>query len=1283
MMVDEIRQELGFDASQALATLAKLDKAMATYDTNLGKSVRAMGAFNAAGGKTVSVLKRLTSDGAKAAAELAKVAALKGQIASTGLGAPGVARGQIAGVDRYVKQMQSMYKVSEKATGAQKRAFQSAITSAAEFAAKSKISMGSVVKQSRNLDKSFTGTANSMANKLAKIDQAAKKHLDAAGQSTRKLTVDFQTMVRIISTQAIVRALSTLRNLIRGAVSDAVEFQTSIAEIGTIAPIDDLADLGARVQEISKEFNTPLDTTAKGYYQTISNQIGQSTDEFDKFMQASARFSKTSVTDMASAVNLGSGTLNAFGKSAEDAEDMFAKFFMTIKKGRIVGAELAQGYGTVAPLAGKLNVEMEELNAAMATITIQGVAADKAFTQLRGIFNSFLKPTKEMKAALKELGYENGEQILKAYDLQTALKMVIGTTDGSSEAVAKFIPRIRGITGGLALLDDKTGHFNATMEAQKKLLQETYGRGYNLVMETDAQKITKELNKLKIFMTTEFGAAILGASVEMSKMVGGAEGIIEVLSAIGPQLPKVVVGITAMGTAFAFMAIRARAAQAGVMGLKGGLLSVLALAPVAMAAGDFIAKRIVSSWTQEQKTFAKLMAWENDARKRKIESEISAEKNKVNEIEQLLEREFAGSRNKYFDLTDAAVDGNERILDVIKHYTGAMIREQDRYAQKVKQAALDSTKNVYESEKRSAKLRTGIDDRLFKHRTDKLEETHQVYRYVAKADEIARKAAASLSKARGEDQRASATEEFSRAAAFAEQALNVAKGTDNRALEAKALGMLETIQERNISAEQSYQHEVQKSQQMLMREAQEEERRAVKMKELQKDLLEAYQLYDKETGELLGAEERADKLQDAHKKLGEFLQTAAEGKPLDVAQMLDFANLSKKMAGEVADFRVEELNASAQSLQDLHDQVQKALTGFYAEVPVAKMLKEETGIEVTGEKSKTEAMEALKQKTLELNDTSKVYSETLVDLSTKERELTKAFKEAGEHMSSQAISAAIVDSNRKGSQNKAVFLGMAEAVKLTANALSGGAVAMDEFTEANQKLLRGEAQQGAVSTRVTGPLKADIEEMMRRLGEYIKLQETLDTLQTETGTPLEEVRQKAAEIDTQIRSLLTQPKTDAQAMSTAVGSAAMSTSLAVDPTAQLSTHWANIATSAQRAATAAARLGQPTAMTTAMSARGGMMRYLASGGAARGTDKILARLSAGEVVTNAKASRRFYSQLSAMNADVEPVYRASGGDVYNTTIGDINVTEAKRPGQTGREVMARIRRENRRGSSRL
>ena len=98
---------------------------------------------------------------------------------------------------------------------------------------------------------------------------------------------------------------------------------------------------------------------------------------------------------------------------------------------------------------------------------------------------------------------------------------------------------------------------------------------------------------------------------------------------------------------------------------------------------------------------------------------------------------------------------------------------------------------------------------------------------------------------------------------------------------------------------------------------------------------------------------------------------------------------------------------------------------------------------------------------------------------------------------------------------------------------------------------------------------------------------------------------------------------------------------------------------------------------------GGLIRYLAAGGfAGRGIDRIPAMLSRGEFVVNARSTKRFYSQLQAINSGQAPTFRSQGGAVTNVTIGDINVQGGSTPTKTGRAIAFELRREMRRGSIR-
>jgi hypothetical protein len=132
-------------------------------------------------------------------------------------------------------------------------------------------------------------------------------------------------------------------------------------------------------------------------------------------------------------------------------------------------------------------------------------------------------------------------------------------------------------------------------------------------------------------------------------------------------------------------------------------------------------------------------------------------------------------------------------------------------------------------------------------------------------------------------------------------------------------------------------------------------------------------------------------------------------------------------------------------------------------------------------------------------------------------------------------------------------------------------------------------------------------------------------------------------------------------------------SAAIDPTKRIADNMARAASAAERAARAANSIGQVNRATG-----------LATGGQPRGTDTVNAMLSPGEFVVNAGSSRRFFSQLQAINAGIAPAFQ-SGGNVSNVGIaGDVTINANTTGGQVNaRDIVGLLRREMRRGASKV
>lgn len=102
-MSESVTQELGFDASQALASLTQLDGALARFEANLQRSAAAMKAFNDAGSRTPALLSRLSTSAAKVNSAFESLNTSTAASAFTSLGtASTAASGKVAAASRQI-----------------------------------------------------------------------------------------------------------------------------------------------------------------------------------------------------------------------------------------------------------------------------------------------------------------------------------------------------------------------------------------------------------------------------------------------------------------------------------------------------------------------------------------------------------------------------------------------------------------------------------------------------------------------------------------------------------------------------------------------------------------------------------------------------------------------------------------------------------------------------------------------------------------------------------------------------------------------------------------------------------------------------------------------------------------------------------------------------------------------------------------------------------------------------------------------------------------------------
>ena len=238
------------------------------------------------------------------------------------------------------------------------------------------------------------------------------------------------------------------------AAISSVNINKAMADVGTLIPgnLRKLHALKKEVQALAIVTGKSQIDIAQGLYQIIS-AFGDSAISMEKLtVNARAAVAAGLGTTTLDAINLTAAATKAFGDVSVAATQKVADLaFETVRLGQTTFPELAANMGKVAPLAAVLGVTLEEMFGVMATAT--GVTGDTArvATQLQGIFGALLKPTMDMEVAFKKLGVSSGQELIKMYGLQKAIKVLHELAVKYEKPLGKLVGRKEALSLVFAL----------------------------------------------------------------------------------------------------------------------------------------------------------------------------------------------------------------------------------------------------------------------------------------------------------------------------------------------------------------------------------------------------------------------------------------------------------------------------------------------------------------------------------------------------------------------------------------------------------------------------------------------------------------------------------------------------------------------------------------------------------------------------------------------------------------------------------------------------------------
>lgn len=353
---------------------------------------------------------------------------------------------------------------------------------------------------------------------------------------------------------------------------------------------------GKRVALTSEQVVTRIGAL-RGIFNAIASQTGQTPQDIAEgfYFVASAgtvaaeRLSVLRVAAQGAAIGLGTvsvvadavtSVLNAYGEAAITAAQAGDILVQSVNVAKVEAAQLAPQFGRVLPIAALLKVNFAQVATSLALLTRTGNDAGTAATQLRGIFQSLVRPTsKEAATILASVGLSVGR--LKELIAQPTPTAFIDTLDAlrhdsglSDEQLAKLFRRIDAFNGFLTLT-------NQTQDQRQAFLD----------MADAAKNTTGQLDEFTRFQQ---GNTVLKIKQAFSDLLIQLEPIGERV------LPLVASGVGLVGRAFSEVL--------ELLGSGGGKIAFAGIA-IAALSGPLLTllgrvRQIASSFTDVQRVLS-------------------------------------------------------------------------------------------------------------------------------------------------------------------------------------------------------------------------------------------------------------------------------------------------------------------------------------------------------------------------------------------------------------------------------------------------------------------------------------------------------------------------------------------------------------------------------------------------------------------------------------------------------------------------------------------------------
>ena len=1106
-------------------------------------------------------------------------------------------------------------------------------------------SVGTLTRNLRNLNAASPGrkladgfdAAEGQLDELSRSVRRLNSNMDRTRGNTRRLTLSFERLTRVVTTQLIVRTMSQIRDAVREALGAAIDLEKQFALITTIQPGSNLNEIGDAVRSISDNLNINQLEVARGLYDAISNQVSELFTETVRFTEAAGRFARATGSTLSDSVDLLSGAIRSYGLTVDDVDRVQGIFFSAIDKGRVTADELANTFGRVGPAARAIGISLEEVAGSVAAISDRGLGTAETLTAVRGIITALTKPTDDLKAVLQDLGFATGESAISTLGFVGTLRALTDSTGGSVQGLSRLFPRIRGLTGILAGASDNFETLEANINAATEAGESFGDSKFLQATATNAEVVTKAIQQVRNQFielgkdATDAAATAIKALQELAERSDAAALAVEQLTSVGSALGLGIAGAVALALA-GFGPLTIAVAAVGT--------AVIAATQLWRTFRNVADEEITAVINRQEELAESTLQTLRDSNQEQID-DIKERNEEIVRAGSLLVRETSRQLNDTLALNKAFNDA--RVADA-EDTVDAIIKSEENALKAIVDTIEKADERIRESTNKTRELRDQLDARRFERTIRDATPAQAIFALTDRAADRAREAERLIQRGTrtGNEALVQRGEQlFEQAQRLTDRAEGIAG--DDAGLRAQAERAGDQILQRNIRAQEQRTRELERAGSAAERELTAAQELLVRQRSIADVIKSRLEL------EGTTAEKVEQQVAAIRELVGLLQEAGTVGDVLNNAGLTElgsrFADRFREQTSTLGDELVGDLATSIERALETQQVVREAL-------PIEQALSQGTGRDVAAQivdeasfdpanralRELAQRQETLTQKQNEITESSALFAN---ELGNAVRALDAI---EGENLPERLREA------------RDVLRDIASDGQVTREELSGAVERINELAPSAREALIPFGEFGLFQDRDTRVGLELLERAAQSLSDAANVD--IDIFTEEDQSRLRDSTTGLLDVAQQSGEQIALGGNEAAQSLIKAALAARQVLEATNPRVQ---------TPGNVNPTAPQQFGG----------------FFQSGGVAtRGVDTQLAAVSPGERIIDRRNSQRFFPQLAAIGAGRAPVIR-SEGDV--TTVGDVSVTVqgGQSSPATARVIGEELRRLIKRGQLKL